>query len=202
MIEVSNRPPSFIECQPRRFNSSMTRMSSLALGDELGKIIASKSRSDDDADDTTTTSSSSSSSCVSKSGDDPNPFGSRRRRNRHGNVALWSQKETKMFYLRIAHDDEVQLPSCFTEAERRRIRGEAGEDKVVYDVVEETIKASNMFSSATATIDVHRSHRGAITANQLQERKSLMENVNMIRIKKNKHPKRRNCFSLFMKKPH
>jgi len=60
-----------------------------------------------------------------------------------------------MFYLRIAHDDEVQLPSCFTEAERRRIRGEAGEDKVVYDVVEDTIKASNMFSSATATIDVH-----------------------------------------------
>ena len=112
-----------------------------------------------------------------------------------------------MFYLRIAHDDEVQLPSCFTEAERRRIRGEAGEDKVVYDVVEETIKASNMFSSATATIDVHRSHshRGAITAkqiNQLQERKSLMENVNIIRIKKNKHSKRRKCFSLFMKKPH
>ena len=47
-----------------------------------------------------------------------------------------------MFYLLIAHDDEVQLPSCFTEAERRRIHREAGEDKVVYDVVEETIKTS------------------------------------------------------------
>ena len=81
-----------------------------------------------------------------------------------------------MFYLRIAHDDEVQLPSCFTEAERRRIRGEAGEVNAVYDVVEETIKASRMLSCSTA-IDVHISRRGTIIAkplNQFQERK-LME---------------------------
>jgi len=104
-----------------------------------------------------------------------------------------------MFYLRIAHDDEVQLPSCFFEAEQRRIREEEGEVNAVYDVVEETIKASRMLSCSTA-IDVHGSRRGAIIAkplNQFQERK-LMEKANMIGTKKKKHPKWRKRFSRFI----
>eukprot|EP00585_Thalassiosira_rotula_P012162 CAMPEP_0196141084 /NCGR_PEP_ID=MMETSP0910-20130528/8762_1 /TAXON_ID=49265 /ORGANISM="Thalassiosira rotula, Strain GSO102" /LENGTH=205 /DNA_ID=CAMNT_0041402121 /DNA_START=26 /DNA_END=643 /DNA_ORIENTATION=+ len=53
------------------------------------------------------------------------------RRNRSDNLILWSERETKMFYLRIAGElydesaasyrEPAQLPGCFTEEERRKI---------------------------------------------------------------------------------
>ena len=109
-----SRPPSAIECHQN--DSSMRRMSSFGSVDSyqlLCRMIDSK-----DGHDSIGT---------------PSPASRARKKRNRSNVQLWSEKDTKLFYVRISSDlyepdisyrHPPRLPLCFTEEERRIIGGE------------------------------------------------------------------------------